>query len=146
MTAELFEQHKAIIETAEQIVAAAQRIPRATTDELTRIRVKLGGLLVTHLQSEEKLVLAPLRAPGARDALPGITAIITELRDFRRLYSEHVGKWTIPAIEQDLSGYITATTALLGQFKRLAVREEDELYRPYFKSLQSGGDQGALRA
>jgi hypothetical protein len=147
MTAELLDQHKAIIEAAEQILAIVQRVPRATTDQLARARVKLGSLMVAHLQSDEKLILAPLRAPGATDALPGAAPIIVALREFRRLYSEHISTWSIRAIEQDPDGYIAATTALLDHFKLLSVREERELYRPFFNALQSGHDQdAALRA
>ena len=135
MTSDLFEDHRKIAAAADALLALLRRNSDLPLEELGPMRVRLGSLTLAHLRAEEERIIAPLQASGQLDAVPAAAAILTEIRNGRGTYSDHIRKWTPQAIAQDRAGYIEAVTELIRRLKDLIAREESDLYWPALRLL-----------
>ncbi len=132
---DLFEDHRKIVAAADELLALLRRNPNLPLEELVAMRARLGGLSMSHLRAEEEQIVAPLKASGQLDDIPGAAAVLAAIRDGRSTYSNHIRKWTPQAIEQDRAGYVEALIALIGMVKVVIAREETDLYWPALRLL-----------
>ena len=141
MTADLFEDHRALAAIAGELLDLVRQTPRPRLEAVTQLRVKLGARAAQHLRDEDALIIRPLFASGRIDELPGAQEAIVAIRESRAHYSNHVGKWTIAAIQADWDGYANALTEMIDYLNLLLIREEDDLYRPALRLLQQDAPQ-----
>ncbi len=141
MPADLFEDHRAIIAAADDLLAVLREVPRRRMDEIGQMRVRLGSLTMAHLRAEEELLLRPLIASGRINEIPQADAVLADIREGRTVYSDHIRKWTPQAIDADFTGYVAAVTDLVERTNMLARREETDLYRPAYDLLASAPRQ-----
>jgi hypothetical protein len=137
MAADLFEDHRAITATAEELLALVRQTPRPSVEALTQIRTRLGARAAQHLRDEDAMIIRPLLASGRIDELPGAHDAIAAIRESRAHYSNHVGKWTIAAIQADWDGYAQALVSMIDYLKRVLAQEEKNLYWPALHLLES---------
>ncbi len=135
MKIDLFQEHREIIAAAEDLLGTLRRVPRAPLEEITQRRVRLGNLAAAHLRSEDEVIMRPLHASGRIDELPGAQAMFTEIRAGHSVYSAHVRKWTLAAIEQDRRGYADAVVGMIAYLRDMTAREENILYWPALRLL-----------
>jgi hypothetical protein len=138
MSADLFEDHRAIVALAEELLAAARRMPKPSTEELTQIRTRLGARAAQHLRDEDATIIRPLLASGRIDELAGAREAIAAIRESRAHYSNHVGKWTLAAVQSDWDGYAEALVGMIDYLKKVLVQEERDLYWPALHLLRQG--------
>lgn len=141
MTADLFEEHRLLIAAADALLVAVRRNPPARSDEITQLRVRVGTLALAHLRHEDEMIIKPLTQSGLVDQLPHAAAMMSELRHGHGQYSNHVGTWTVAAIEADRAGYEKALVRVIGILHSMIEREERLLYWPALKLLH--GDEAA---
>ncbi len=127
---ELFEEHKAIIEAAEDFLAALKSTPRIPMDRLSRLRMRLSALLRQHRVTEEAHIFRPLMRDGGMARLPQLEPLVQELLREKAKYSEHIRRWTPLAIEQDWDGYVRACEERINATKRFIREEEARIYQP----------------
>ena len=137
MQADLFEEHRVLIATSEELLAVVRRVPRAPLDEIAQLRVRLAGLALAHLRGEDDVIVKPLVASGRVHELPEAAALIAEIRSGHHVYSNHVRKWTLQAVEIDRAGYAEALVEMIDYLRRMTTREENLLYWPALKLLMS---------
>lgn len=142
MTADLFEDHRALAAIAGELLDLVRQTPRPKLEAVAQLRVKLGARAAQHLRDEDALIIRPLFASGRIDELPGAQEAIVAIRESRAHYSNHVGKWTIAAIQADWDGYANALAEMIDYLNLLLTREENDLYRPALRLLE----QDAQRA
>ena len=130
MAVELFEEHSAMLEAAEDFLAVVRRTPRIPMDQLSRKRVRLSALIRRHRTTEEEFIFGPLMREGGFGRMPHLEPIVQELMREKVLYSEHIRKWTPDAIEADWNGYVKACELRLEAFKRIIFEEEAHIYQP----------------
>jgi hypothetical protein len=126
---ELFEEHSAMLEAAEEFLAAVRRKPRISLDRLSRMRVRLSSLIRQHRTTEEAFIYGPLMRDGGFGRLPHLEPIVQDLMREKVRYSEHIRKWTPQAIESDWEGYVRACEERLQAFKRVLLHEEATVYQ-----------------
>ncbi len=136
MPADLYEDHRAILALADELLAAAQRVPPLSADELTPYRSRLGARAAQHLREEDAQIVRPLLGSGRADELPGAQAVIIAIREARARYSNHVGRWTPAAIQANREGYIEAVADLIEELRPRLVQEERDLYTPVLRLLR----------
>ena len=136
MPADLFEDHRAILAIAQEVLEMVRRTPRPGIDALAQIRTRLGARMAQHLRDEDAMIVRPLLASGRIDELPGAQEAIVAIRQARAHYSSHVGKWTPAAIQADWDGYGEAITDMIDRFQQRAAMEERDLYWPALRLLQ----------
>lgn len=129
VTVELFEEHSAIVQAGEEFLAAIKREPRIPMDALSRMRVKLSALVRRHRLTEEEFIFGPLIREGGFGKLPHLEPFVQDLMREKARYSEHIRKWTPPAIQADWNGYVLAVEDLLRNLKRVIHAEESGLYQ-----------------
>ena len=130
MALELFEEHIAIVEAADEFLAAVKRTPRIPINQLSRLRMRLSTLLRKHRMTEEEHIYGPLMRGGGFAGLPELEPLMQDLQRAKAKYSEHVRKWTPQAIEQDWDGYVAACEERIDAMKRLVREEEARIYQP----------------
>jgi hypothetical protein len=135
MAADLFDEHRVLVATAEQLLAVVRRMPRAPLDEITQLRVRLANLALAHLRGEDDVIIKPLMESGKLDQIPEAAALISEIRNGHSVYSDHVRKWTLHAVEIDRAGYADALTKLIDYLRKMIAREENFLYWPALRAL-----------
>jgi hypothetical protein len=135
MPADLFEDHRLIVATAEAFLATVRRTPRAGMDEVSMMRAKLGSLTMAHLRAEDETIIAPLQASGHLASIAGAADVITTIRQSRSTYSDHIRKWTPQAIAQDWEGYGNAVEHIVTQLRLLVALEEEQLYWPALRLI-----------
>lgn len=138
MPTDLFDEHRAILAVADEIVAAAKKGRQVGMAELGRKRTRFASMLMAHLATEQREIHMPLRAMGGLAALGAAPETVAACRDLQQRYSAHVNKWTPAAIELDWAGYATASSALNARMKHVFALEEAELYRPALTLLAAG--------
>jgi hypothetical protein len=126
---ELFEEHSAMLEAAEDFLAAVRRTPRIPLDQLSRKRVRLSTLIRRHRTTEETFIFGPMARQGGFAQMPHLEVIMQDLMSEKANYSEHIRKWTLQAIEGDWNGYVAACEDRLQQFKRVIFDEESAIYQ-----------------
>jgi len=141
MTADLFEDHRAMTAIAEELLELVRQTPRPRLEALTQLRIQLGARAAQHLRDEDAMIIRPLFASGRIDELPGAQEAIVAIRESRAHYSNHVGKWTLSAIQADWDGYAEALVTMIDYLKRLLIREEKDLYWPALHLLQQDAPQ-----
>ena len=137
MTADLFDDHRVIVATSEELLALVRRTPPPGLAELTEVRSRLGTRAAQHLRDEDAMIVRPLLASGRVDELPGAMDAIAAIREARAHYSNHVGKWTLAAIQADLPGYAEALVGMIDYLKRVVAAEERDLYWPALRLLNA---------
>ncbi|MBB5984501.1 hemerythrin domain-containing protein [Sphingobium lignivorans] len=135
MTDDIFRQHRVMIAAGEDLLATARRTPPARLEEIAQLRVRLAGLAMAHLKAEEETIVRPLMGSGRIDQIPGAAALIAECRAGHGAYSDHVRRWTLPAIDADRAGYAQALSQMLDQLRAMMEREERLLYWPALRLL-----------
>jgi hypothetical protein len=130
MTHDLFEQHRHIRAAAEALADRLNRQPRVAPDELNRLRVRLGGLIMQHKADEEAQIYGPLLRDRWIDELPQLEHAMQRVRVLKSGYSEAVGFWTPKAIADDWTGYCAAVRGRVRWLDELIALEEEEIYRP----------------
>ncbi|MBO9670153.1 MAG: hypothetical protein J7485_06525 [Sphingobium sp.] len=130
MPVALFEEHSAMLEAAEDFLAAVRRTPRISMEELSRKRMRLGSLIRRHRTTEEEFIFGPLRRDGGFGRLPHLETVVQELMLEKVKYSEHIRKWTPQAIEQNWNGYVESCELRLRAFKQILLDEEARIYQP----------------
>ena len=135
MTTDLFDDHRAIVALSEELLALVRRTPRATVEEVTQARARLGTRAAQHLRDEDALIVRPLLASGRIDEIPGAMEVIAAIRESRAHYSNHVGRWTLAAVQADWDGYGEALVGMIDYLRRVLLREERELYWPALRLL-----------
>ncbi|MBO9576279.1 MAG: hypothetical protein J7494_11115 [Sphingobium sp.] len=129
MSGDLFEEHQAIVEAAEEFVTALKLEPRIPLDQLSRLRVKLSTLVRRHRTTEEEFIFGPLTREGGLGKLPHLEPFVQELMREKVRYSEHVRKWTPRAIEEDWAGYVRACEGLLEGLRRIVRDDQASIYQ-----------------
>lgn len=137
MVADLFEEHRVIVAEADAFLALVQRVPHVSIEEINRHRARLGSLTMTHVHTEEDVIIQPLLASDRLGELTGAVALLAEMREGRRAYSDQIRKWTPQAIEANRNAYADAVEEIVEALKARIVREEALLYRPALKLLDS---------
>lgn len=137
MSAELFEEHRVLIATAEELLAIVRRVPRVPVDEIAQLRVRLANLALTHLRGEDDVIITPLIESGQIEKLPEAATLISEIRAGHGLYSDHVRKWTIQAVDLDRAGYAAALVEMIDYLRKMTAREENLLYWPALRLLSA---------
>ncbi|MBT2187922.1 hemerythrin domain-containing protein [Sphingobium nicotianae] len=137
MAADLFEEHRQLVAAAEALLMIARREPPARADQITQLRMHLSNLAKTHLRSEDELIIAPLITSGRAGELPEAQRIMEEIRNGQRIYSDHVRRWTLPAVEADRAGYATALVDMIDYLRKMIEREEAYLYWPALRLLSA---------
>ena len=137
MPADLFEDHRAIAAIADELLALTRQDPRPSLAALTEVRTRLGSRAAQHLRDEDSMIIRPLLASGRIDEIPGAQEAIVAIRESRAHYSNHVGRWTLAAIQADWDGYAAALVEMIDYLKRLIAHEERALYWPALKLLQA---------
>lgn len=135
MSADLFEDHRIIVTLAEELLAAVRSNPRPSAKQLTDIRTRIGARAAQHLRDEDSVIIRPLFASGRVNELPGAQETIVAIREARAKYSNHVGKWTLSAIQADWEGYAAELEDMIGRLKAMIAQEERELYWPALRLL-----------
>lgn len=135
MAAELFEEHKALIATAEELLAMVRRVPRAPIEEIAQLRVRVANLALGHLRHEDDVIIKPLVASGRVDEIPGAANLISDIRSGHRTYSDHVRSWTLQSVELDRAGYAEALVGMVDFLRKMTTREENLLYWPALRLL-----------
>lgn len=108
----LRQQHDEIKAAVRNLVALFDRPYEQAAPELTRVRTAIAQSLSRHLRAEDELLLAPLRERRLIATIPGCEAIMTETRELRLAYSEHIGTWTSRAIAERWAEYAVASRKL----------------------------------
>jgi hypothetical protein len=126
---ELFEEHSAMLEAAEDFLATVRRTPRIPLDQLSRKRVRLSTLIRRHRTTEEEFIFGPMARQGGFARMPHLEAIVQDLMSEKVNYSEHIRKWTLQAIQEDWNGYVAACEERLLAFKRVIFDEEAGIYQ-----------------
>jgi hypothetical protein len=127
---DLFEDHRAITAIADELLELVRQTPHPSLEALTQLRIQLGTRAARHLRDEDAVIIRPLFASGRIDELPNAQEAIVAIRESRAHYSNHVGKWTVAAIQADWEGYAEALVGMIDYLKRLIEREERDLYWP----------------
>lgn len=127
---ELFEEHSAMLDAAEDFLAAVKRTPRIPMEQLSRKRVRLSSLIRRHRTTEEKFIYGPLMREGGFGRMPHLEAVVQELMLEKVSYSEHIRKWTPQAIDADWPAYVQACELRLETFRRTLIDEETRVYQP----------------
>jgi hypothetical protein len=127
---ELFEEHSAMLEAAEDFLAAIRRTPRIPLDQLSRKRVRLSTLIRRHRTTEEEFIFGPMARQGGFARMPHLQGIVQDLMSEKVKYSEHIRAWTLQAIEGNWQGYVAACEERLEAFKRIIFEEEVRIYQP----------------
>lgn len=145
MPADLFEDHRAILALAEELLAAARRVPPPSAEELAQLRSRLGARAAQHLRDEDAMIIRPLFASGRIDELDGAHEAIIAIRESRAHYSNHVGKWTPAAVKADMKAYAAALVDMIHYLKQVTEQEERHLYRSAMRLLgaEAPRDDGA---
>jgi len=144
MSANLFDEHQNIMAAAERIMSVIERKPRVRMDELSRLRAQLSTLVMAHRIAEEQQILSPFYQGGCIDLLPQVKPLMTEIREMWMEYSQHIRTWTPSAIQDDWDGYCAATAERVRIMKRMAVREEEEIYHPVLDLLKSSQSENVF--
>jgi len=129
VSGDLFEEHQAIVEAAEEFVAALKQEPRIPLDRLSRLRVKLGTLMRQHRATEEEFIFGPLTREGGLGKLPHLEPFVQELMREKVRYTDHVRTWTPRAIEDDWAGYTRACEGLLEGLKHIVRDDQASIYQ-----------------
>lgn len=137
MTVDLFDDHRVIVAISEELLALVRRTPPPTLAELTEVRSRLGARASQHLRDEDAMIVRPLLASGRVGELHGAMEAIAAIREGRAHYSNHVGRWTLAAIQADLAGYAEALVGMIDYLKRMLVAEERDLYWPALRLLNA---------
>lgn len=146
MLAKLRTEHREIIEAAETLLTLVSGTPRPSIDEVSQLRARIGTLALNHLFTEETLLIGPLLTSGRIDELPGGREALTENRELRAIYSNHIRDWTPQTIVKDWAGYTKALAELIDQLKIILAREEQYLHVPGAKLLHPEIATEAMRA
>ena len=136
MTNSLLAEHAAMIEAADQLVAAVKRTPRPTMDEITRLRVRLGIAIRQHAVTEEALVFGPFTREGGLNRWPELAPVLQLMTDEKARYSELIARWTPQAIAQDWDAYALSCEERVAAVKR-AIRAEEAMLYPIVLGLPS---------
>ena len=128
MPADLIKQHRQLIALTEELIALVRRKPRASIEDIARLRARLGIVGVAHLKAEDERIMQPLFASGLAEQLPEVTGIIDEIRASRRYSADHASRWPMEAVEADLDGYADALDAMMVVIRTVTAREETQLY------------------
>lgn len=139
---DLFDDHRTLTAIADELLELVHQTPRPGLEALTQLRAQLGSRAAQHLRSEDAMIIRPLFASGRIDELPNAQEAIAAIRESRAQYSNHVGKWTLAAIQADWDGYAQALTSMIDYLNRLIEREERDLYWPALHLL--GQDVGPV--
>jgi hypothetical protein len=142
MLSDLFEDHRQMVGIGRELLALVRREPRARPEEITQLRVRLSNLAKRHLRNKDAMIFTPLIASGRIDELPGAAEVIADIRKAHGIYSDHVGKWTIKAVEADREGYAEALVWMIDFLRALIVREESILYWPALRLLHPANKPG----
>jgi DUF438 domain-containing protein len=126
---ELFEEHSAMLEAADDFLAAVKHTPRIPPDQLSRKRMRLSSLIRQHRTTEEEFIFAPLARNGGFANMPHLETILEEMMREKVKYSEHIRTWTLQAIERDWDGYVAACEERILAFKRVIFEEEARVYQ-----------------
>jgi hypothetical protein len=137
MNNDLFGDHRDIVAISEELLAAARRLPRPDAAELSEIRARLGRRAANHLRAEDETIIQPLLASGRLRELPGAEAAISAIRASRVRYSDHVHKWTLPAVVADWDGYAADLAGMIAYLKQVLAQEERDLYWPALRLLSA---------
>jgi len=128
VSSDLLLEHSAMLEAAENILAALRRRPRASISEVSRLRVRLSSLIRQHRTTEEAFIFGPLMREGGFVKLPHLEPIVHRLLQEKANYSEHIRKWTPQAIERDWEGYTAACEERISVFRQV-IEEEARIYQ-----------------
>lgn len=134
MPANLFEEHRLILSTAEAFLAALRRGPDPA-DAIHGLRAQLAGKIRRHRAREDALVLAPFAAAGGFAHLPEVSAQVQRIQQEWLGYSRHVGRWTRQAMAANWDGYVSAVAERVDMLRRLTAVEEREVYGPILRFL-----------
>ncbi|MBO9581222.1 MAG: hypothetical protein J7498_10060 [Sphingobium sp.] len=135
MPADLFDDHRAIVAIAEDLLQLVRQTPRPGPAVLAEVRTRLGSRTAQHLRDEDAMIIRPLFGSGRIDELPKAQAAIAAIREARAHYSNHVGKWTLASIQSDWDGYADALVEMIRHLKQLIDHEERDLYWPALRLL-----------
>lgn len=130
MSADLFEDHRAIAAIADELLELARQDPRPSLAALTEVRTRLGSRAAQHLRDEDAMIIRPLFASGRIEEIPGAQDVIVAIRESRAHYSNHVGQWTLAAIQADWEGYADSLVSMIDYLRKLIEHEERALYWP----------------
>lgn len=144
MTADLFDDHRAIVAISEELLALVRRTPPPSLAELTEVRARLGTRAAQHLRDEDAMIVRPLLASGRIAELHGAMEAIAAIREARAHYSNHVGRWTLAAIQTDLPGYAEALVGMIDYLKHVVAMEERDLYWPALRLLNAQAAQSNI--
>lgn len=136
MSADLFEDHRVIAAIAEELLDLTRQNPRPNLAALTEVRTRLGSRAARHLRDEDAMIIRPLFASGRIQEIPGAEEAIVAIRESRAHYSNHVGQWTLAAIQADWDGYANALVSMIDYLKKLIELEERALYWPALHLLE----------
>jgi hypothetical protein len=139
---DLFDDHRALTAIADELLELVRQTPRPGLGALTQLRAQLGSRAAQHLRNEDATIIRPLFASGRINELPNAQEAIAAIRESRAQYSNHVGKWTLAAIQADWDGYARALTDMIDYLNRLIELEERDLYWPALHLL--GQDMGPV--
>jgi hypothetical protein len=131
----LADEHRQILATLEELVAALRRIPPIGAEEITRMRVRFGNLARRHLLAEEEFIFRPLLETGLIHSLPQVKSIMQEMRAEWATYSVNIREWTLPAILADRAGYLRQMEQRLAILRDWNAREEEQVYAPALAAL-----------
>ncbi|WP_267396177.1 MULTISPECIES: hypothetical protein [unclassified Sphingomonas] len=121
-------QHAEILNTARDL---DQLLANATPNELpavAQVRMRLAGLIQTHLITENQVLYEPLRQRGLTGSIPNFAFLAEEIQLARTAYSQHIGAWNRRAISENWNGYVQSTRKLLGTIEKLVRLEEGFLF------------------
>lgn len=144
MSGDLFEEHQAIIEAAEEFIAALKREPRIPMDRLSRLRVKLSSLVRKQRAAEDEFIFGPLIREGGLGKMPHLEPFVQDLMREKARYSDHIRKWTPRTIESDWPGYVRDSEALLAGLRRIMTNEHASIYQAV-RSLSPALSQNRAR-
>jgi hypothetical protein len=109
------QQHVAIIGCCDALLTALRN--DSSIAAIGGIRRQLAGLLHANLASEETAFVGPLRRLPVAERPRQFAELSVEAAELRSRYSEHVGHWSLTAIDSDPKGYARAAADLVRQVK-----------------------------
>jgi len=113
----LAEQYDGIVRCCDDLSMALMAEPPVTTMVLTQHRLRLSRLVQENLADEEQQVSRPLRRLPAERRPAQFAALSDEADRLRLHYSQHVQRWSLPAVEADRQGYGLAVGKITAELR-----------------------------
>jgi hypothetical protein len=135
VVADPYEQHRAILAAAQELLAGVLRTPRISMQELSRLRNRLASLIRAHRRTEEEQIFGPLFRSGKHEQLPGLMADLQQSQAQKSLYSANIRHWSPQAIEADWPAYAATVAERVRGLEDMIRFEEDRIYRPVLEYL-----------